>query len=112
MMKKLASCLILTHLLLASCTSINYHAEYYKYSCSQLYYKHQSLKKELERERIHRLTINAANAVVGLLQSKQDQLNHQDPYFSSNKANEYVYEAKIKAIEDLAIEKRCENVRF
>jgi hypothetical protein len=111
-MKKAILYLILIGISLSSCKTSTelekmYRADYYNYSCPQLYQKYVSIKSKLEQERQHRFALNTANAVVGII----DPYNVRTNYNSSS-YKERDFELQMKALENLAIDKHCVGVSF
>ena len=111
-MGKIFLYLILSTIFLSSCTTATerekiYRADYYKYSCPQLYQKYNWIKRKFEDARTQRIAANAASAMIEVLdparpRMARNQTSHQ----------EYDYEIQMKAIENVAIDKHCEGVNF
>lgn len=104
--------LALMAIFLSSCTTTSerekiYRADYYKYSCPQLYQKYNWIKQRYEEERTLRITSNAATAMIEVLDPARPRaVRNQTSY------KEYDYEIQMKAIENVAIDKHCEGVNF
>lgn len=111
-MKKVFGSLILSTLMLSSCqTALEqekmYRADYYNYSCPQLYQKYTNIKRMYEEERTSRLAANATSAMAEFLEPTNPRYRNNHPSH-----REYDFEIEMKAIENLAIDKRCEGVNF
>jgi|GEM_PF-3809876 len=105
--------LILPAIFLSSCTTATerkkiYRADYYKYSCPQLYQKYNWIKRKFEDARTQRITANAASALAEILDPRNPRARHSNQISHQ----EYDYEIQMKAIENVAIDKHCEGVNF
>ena len=111
-MDKIFLYLILPAIFLSSCTTASerekiYRADYYKYSCPQLYQKYNWIKHKFEEERTLRVTSNAASAMIEVLDPARPRVPRNQTSYK-----EYDYEIQMKAIENVAIDKHCEGVSF
>lgn len=85
-----------------------YRADYYKYSCPQLYQKYVWIKRKYDHELRTSVALNAANGVIEVLEpNNHHRIRHHYPSYEEGD-----YEIHMRAIENVAIDKGCQGVSF
>ncbi len=111
-MYKIFSYLILAALSLSACKAVDereriYRADYYNYSCPQLHQKYVWVRDRYDHAYRTRMALNTANGVVEVFEPNNRRIRHHYPSYEEGD-----YAIHMRAIENVAVDRRCEGVGF